>query len=247
MPISEAMQAALNQHIEQEFASAYLYLAMAAHCTSANLPGFAHWLRLQSLEETGHALRLFDLLTDRGGQVRLQPIPAPPATFASPLALMQQALAHEQQVSRLIHDLYAVAAQEKADTSETELQWFLAEQVEEEKTVGEIVGQLELVGRKGRRCSCSTASWPNARRKSRQRQPRPPTETERALVAVPANRGWGSAGMTQTDKVLVVIALVLGLLDVVNVRGPVSKISVAGLAIVLLALVELRRGGVLAF
>jgi len=149
MPISEAMQAALNQQIEQEFASAYLYLAMAAHCTSANLPGFAHWLRLQSLEETGHALRLFDLLTDRGGQVRLQAIPAPPAEFASPLALMQQALAHEQQVSRLIHDLYAVAAQEKDYTSEAELQWFLAEQVEEEKTVGEIVGQLELVGEEG--------------------------------------------------------------------------------------------------
>jgi ferritin len=149
MPISDAMQTALNQQIEQEFYSAYLYRAMSVHCKAANLPGFAHWLRVQSLEETGHALRLVDILTDRGGQVRLQPIPAPPADFASPLELMQQALAHEQHVSTLIHDLYAVAAHEKDYTSETELQWFLAEQVEEEKAVGEIVGQLQLAGEAG--------------------------------------------------------------------------------------------------
>ena len=143
------MQDALSRQIGSEFASSYLYLSMSAYCAARNFNGFAHWFRLQSQEETAHALKLFDLVLDRGGQVTLQPIPAPEAEFESLLEVMQRALAHEQQVTAMIQDLFEVAVKEEDYITQTQLQWFLTEQVEEEKTVGTIVEQLRMIGSQG--------------------------------------------------------------------------------------------------
>lgn len=147
--LSKPVQDALNRQIVSEFASSYLYLSMSAYCEGRNLVGFAHWLRLQSQEETAHALRLFDLVLDRGGQVLLQAIEAPAADFESPLDVMQRVLAHEQQVTALLSELYDLAARENDHTTQAQLQWFLTEQVEEEKTAGTIVDQLKLIGGQG--------------------------------------------------------------------------------------------------
>jgi ferritin len=144
--LSQPMQEALNRQIQAEFASSYLYLSMAAYCAGRNFDGFAHWLRLQSSEEYGHALRLYDLVLDRGGEVTLLPIEAPEAEFESLLDVMQQTLAHEQKVTALIQELYALAVKEEDYTSQAQLQWFLTEQVEEEKTAERIVEQLRLIG-----------------------------------------------------------------------------------------------------
>ena len=143
------MQDALSRQIGSEFASSYLYLSMSAYCAAQNFNGFAHWFRLQSQEETVHALKLFDMVLDRGGQVTLQPIPAPEAEFESLLDVMQRALAHEQQVTAMIRDLFEVAVKEEDYITQTQLQWFLTEQVEEEKNVGTIVEQLRMIGGQG--------------------------------------------------------------------------------------------------
>ena len=147
--LSPAMQDALNRQMAAEFASSYLYLAMSAYCAARNFDGFAHWLRLQSQEETDHALKFFDMVIDRGGQVTLQPLEAPRTEYESLLDVMQQTLAHEQQVTAMIEELYAVAVREEDYTAQAQLQWFLTEQVEEEKTAERIVEQLRLIGGQG--------------------------------------------------------------------------------------------------
>ena len=147
--LSKAIQDALNRQIAHEFASSYLYLSMAAYCETHNLRGFAHWLRLQSQEETTHALKLFDIVLERGGQVVLQAIDAPPADFESPLDVMQRTLAHEQQVTAMFQELAELAAREHDYTTQAQLQWFLTEQVEEEQAAATIVEQLRLIGGQG--------------------------------------------------------------------------------------------------
>ena len=147
--LSKAMQEAINEQIRKEFASAYLYLAMAAHCEAANLPGCAKWLRLQSQEEASHALKLFDHINDRGGRVVLKAIEQPPASFKSPLDIFQQTLAHERKVTEAIHALYALAVKENDYPTQTMLQWFISEQVEEEKRASQIVEHLKMLGDEG--------------------------------------------------------------------------------------------------
>lgn len=140
------MEEAFNVQIANEFYSAHLYLSMSAYSESINLPGFAHWMKLQSEEERAHALRLLDYVHARAGRAELCEIKKPPAQFRSAQEMFEQALAHEQEVTQDIHRIYK-QAQEAADyASETELQWFIREQVEEEKTAADIVAQLEMVG-----------------------------------------------------------------------------------------------------
>ncbi len=147
--LSKAMQDAINEQIKKEFASAYLYLAMSAHCEAVNLPGCAHWLRLQSQEEAGHALKLFDYVNDRGGRVTLHGIEQPPGKFKSPLDVFQQTLEHERKVTESIHKLYAMAVKENDYPTQTMLHWFVTEQVEEEKRAAQIVEQLKMAGDEG--------------------------------------------------------------------------------------------------
>jgi ferritin len=145
MTISKTVQDAINEQVKNEFYSAYLYLAMSAYFEAKNLPGFAHWTRLQFDEEMEHGLKLFDFVLERGGQADLQAIAQPPADWPSNLAVFEQVYAHEQHVTALIHKLYEVAKAEKDYATEVMLHWFISEQVEEEKNASEIVEQLKMI------------------------------------------------------------------------------------------------------
>jgi ferritin len=140
---------ALNRRLTNEFAASQLYLSFAAYFEEQNLQGFGHWMRVQSMEEHMHGLRLFDLILSRGGKVRLEAVPAPPAAFASPLDAAEQALAREETVSRDFNELYQMAQRDRDSTTETQLQWFLTEQVEEEQLLGHLVSQLKLANGEG--------------------------------------------------------------------------------------------------
>jgi ferritin len=146
--LGKAVQEAMNEQIKNELYSAYQYLAMAAYCESANLPGFAHWMRTQAREETEHAMKFYDFILDRSGRVVLQTIDQPVADFSSPLEVFEQALEHEQMVTAMINDLYGLAVTENDYASQTFLQWFVTEQVEEEKNAGDVVETLKMVGDK---------------------------------------------------------------------------------------------------
>jgi len=136
----------LNEQIRAELHSAYTYLAMSAHFSEKNLDGFGHWMRLQATEELGHAMRLYDYVLERGGQVRLLGVDAPPASFGSPLEIFEDALAHEKKITAMIHALYDRAREAKDYATEMQLQWFVTEQVEEEDNAGRAVEQLKLAG-----------------------------------------------------------------------------------------------------
>jgi ferritin len=144
--LSKGIQDAINEQIKHEISSAYLYLSMSSYCDTANLPGTAIWLRVQWHEELSHAMKLFTYVGGRGGRVILQGIERPPADFKSPLDIFQQVLDHEQKVTVMINRLYEMALKENDYATQVELQWFIKEQVEEEKTAGEILQQFKMVG-----------------------------------------------------------------------------------------------------
>ncbi len=143
---SKAVEKAINDQIAMEFYSAYLYLAMAADFAERNLPGFAHWMRLQYQEELNHALKLFDFLVGNDGKVVLQALEKPPSGFAGPLEVMEQSLKHEKEVTASITRLYELAIKEKDYPAQLMLQWFITEQTEEERTVTDIIARLKLAG-----------------------------------------------------------------------------------------------------
>lgn len=136
------LEAALNDQMNLELSSAHVYLAMAGHLDARNLVGGATWMRAQAREEIDHAMRFFDHILDRGGRVRLGTIEAPPQDFGSALETFSRALEHERKVTAAILELSKQADR----TTEVFLEWFIAEQVEEERTVEQIVGSLELAG-----------------------------------------------------------------------------------------------------
>lgn len=145
MAISQALHQAMNDQIKHEMASGYLYLSMAAAFEAQNLPGFAHWMRVQAQEELGHAMKFFDHLCDRGARVTLQAIDAPPVEFPTPLDAFQRALDHERFVTSLISNLYNIAVRENDLLSLSLLQWFLEEQIEEERTAEQMVETLKRI------------------------------------------------------------------------------------------------------
>ena len=144
--INKTVEEAINEQIKNEFYSAFVYLSMSGYCENINMPGFANWLRMQYEEEKAHALRLFDFLNDRGGKVDLRTIEKPPVEFKSLLELFENVLAHEQKVTKMINDIYALAIKEIDYPTQVEMQWFITEQVEEEKSAGDVVEQLKLAG-----------------------------------------------------------------------------------------------------
>ena len=146
--LGKAVEDAMNEQIKNELFSAYQYLSMAAYCESENLPGFAQWMRAQSQEETEHAMKFYDFILDRSGRVALQGIEAPVVAFGSPLEVFEQALEHERKVTAMINDLYGLAGRENDYASQTFLQWFVTEQVEEEKNAGDVVDTLKMIGGK---------------------------------------------------------------------------------------------------
>lgn len=145
--LSKDMNTVLNKQIQVEFQASYIYLAMSAYCDSLYLPGFAAWMRRQSEEERGHAMRLFDFVLARGGDVVLLAVDKPDSEFGSPLDMFETVLNHEKNVTKKIHDAYKKALKQTDHATEVELQWFITEQVEEEKTAGDILARLKMVGK----------------------------------------------------------------------------------------------------
>jgi ferritin len=143
------MQDAINEQIKNEIYSAYLYLSMSAHFEGRNLNGFAKWLRVQANEELGHAMKFYDYLFERGGQVVLKAIEQPPSEWKSNLEVFEQVLEHEQKVTAMINKLYEQALKENDYPSQILLQWFINEQVEEEKNATQIIENLKLIDAHG--------------------------------------------------------------------------------------------------
>ena len=143
------MQNAINDQIQAEFESAYLYLALAARMEQLHLKGFAHWLRLQWEEETQHALKFYEFLLHRDGVVELKALDKPTYTADTPLAIFELVLEHEQYITGRINDLYTLAVEERDYASQTLLQWFITEQLEEEEAARDIIDDLRLVGDSG--------------------------------------------------------------------------------------------------
>jgi ferritin len=147
--IGNAMQDAINEQINKELFSSYLYLSMAAYFEERNLSGFAHWMRVQSDEEREHAMKFYDFIVHRGGRVVLKAIDAPKTQWSSSLEVAEEVAAHEAKVTASIYALYELALQEKDYPAQAMLQWFINEQVEEEKNAAEIVANLKLIEERG--------------------------------------------------------------------------------------------------
>ena len=143
---SPVVHEAINRQINAELSASYAYLAMSAFCARQHFMGCAHWLRLQSQEEYGHAMKLYDFLLARDGTVELKGMSEPNRSYESIAAVFEAALVQEQEVSRQIEMLYELAFKERSYATTVELQWFLTEQVEEEKSTREIVAKFKLVG-----------------------------------------------------------------------------------------------------
>ncbi len=147
--LSKTLLTEMNEQIKHELYSAYLYLSMASHFEEANLDGFAHWMKLQAEEEQEHAMKFFDHIHDRGEKVTLKAIDQPPTEFGSPVAIFGQVLEHEKLVTSLIHRLYETAVKDADYASQSFLQWFVDEQVEEEKNASQILEWLKMAGEGG--------------------------------------------------------------------------------------------------
>lgn len=147
--ITKKMETALNDQINKEFYSAYLYLSMSAYCNQLGLPGAEHWFRMQYDEEIAHMSKMFDYVMQHGGEAHLLQIDEPPREFGTLLNVFKESLAHEQFVTKRINALLDVAVEERDHASQVFLQWFITEQVEEESNVQEIVQRLSLAGDNG--------------------------------------------------------------------------------------------------
>jgi ferritin len=143
------LQQGFQEQMQREFASAYLYLAMAGFCAHRGLMGMAHWLRLQWQEELTHALKFFDFLLERGVQPQLRPLEQPPQAWDTPLRLFEDALAHEQRITQHIHELYRRSVELHDYPAQVFLHWFVEEQVEEENQARAVIEQLRLAGDSG--------------------------------------------------------------------------------------------------
>ena len=144
--LKKKMLDALNDQINAEYYSSYLYLQMAAWSESANLKGMANWFRVQVQEEMVHVMKFFAYVLDRRGKVELKPIEGPPTEWPSPVAVFEAALAHEQMITGRINKLVDLSLAESDHATNTLLQWFVNEQVEEESTADQIVSDLKLAG-----------------------------------------------------------------------------------------------------
>jgi len=147
--LSKTIETALNEQIKHEMYSSYLYLSMSAYCEAANLAGSAHWLRAQTREEYGHAMKFYGYIHDQGGRVVIQALAQPPAEWTSMADLFQQVLEHERKVTSLINNLQTLAVKEGDYATQNFLAWFINEQVEEEKHATQIVEQLKMIGNSG--------------------------------------------------------------------------------------------------
>lgn len=148
--LSEKLQEKLNEQIQKEFYSAYLYLSFEAYFTSINLNGFAHWFHVQAQEERDHAMLIFNYVNKVGGRVALRQIDAPKVFFDSIEEVLKLSLSHEQFVTSSIYDIVDAANDERDHKTNSFLQWFVDEQTEEEANAENNLKKYQLVGNDGR-------------------------------------------------------------------------------------------------
>ncbi|MFH1996981.1 MAG: ferritin [Candidatus Omnitrophota bacterium] len=147
--ISKKMVESINEQINKELYSAYLYLSMASYAASVGLNGFANWLNVQVKEEMSHAEKFYNYVIQQNGRVALKAIEEPPQKFTSMADIFKKTLEHEQLVTGLINKLVDLAKKESDHATDTFLQWFVTEQVEEEANASEILQKLDLIGKDG--------------------------------------------------------------------------------------------------
>lgn len=144
--INEKVAKVLIEQVNKELYSAYLYLSMSAYFSEIGLLGFANWMRIQNQEEQAHGMLIYDFLINRGEKVLLKAIDAPPREWESPLAVMENVLAHEIYVTSLINNIVTVAEENKDRATMSYMNWFVDEQVEEESNAQDIISKLKLIG-----------------------------------------------------------------------------------------------------
>ncbi len=149
MSLKKKVQDVLNNQINAELWSAYLYLSMSAYLETKGLSGFANWLKIQYQEENAHAMRLYDYVIERGGRVILKPIAKVDSEWNGVLELFKEVYAHEQKVTDMINNCMTIAIKEQDHATASMLQWFVDEQVEEEASCMEILDKLNLIGEDG--------------------------------------------------------------------------------------------------
>ncbi|MCD6379589.1 ferritin [bacterium] len=147
--LSDKMIEALNEQINKEIYSAYLYLSMSSYSESQGLKGFANWYFVQQQEEIDHAMRIYNYIQEQSARVKLKAIDQPQADFGTPMEMVKKTLEHEKFVTSLINNLMNLAIEENDHASRIFLQWFISEQIEEESSVNEILDKLKLAGEKG--------------------------------------------------------------------------------------------------
>ena len=147
--LNKKMEDALNEQINKEMYSAYLYMSMSAHSTHIGLPGFANWFMVQYHEEMDHAMRIYRYINDQGGKVKLKAIEKPSSEFKDTMDMFQKTLEHEQFITKSINDLMDLAITENDHATQIFLHWFVTEQIEEEGNDNEIIAKLELAGKEG--------------------------------------------------------------------------------------------------
>lgn len=144
--MTKNIEAALNKQLNWELYSAYVYYSMAAYCESVDLAGAAQWMKAQTQEEMMHAAKFYDYIVERGGRVVLEAIPGPKTEWENPVEVFENALHHEEDVSRRINAIMDLAVSERDHATQIFLQWFISEQVEEEAAVGAVIKKLKLGG-----------------------------------------------------------------------------------------------------
>ena len=143
--LSNKMEKALNEQVNAEMYSAYLYLSMSAYFEDQNLSGFANWMHVQAQEEMTHAMKIYRYIHDRGGSVELEQIDKPQIKWDSAQKVLEDVYSHEQKVTEMIHNLVNLAREEKDHGTDNMLQWFVSEQVEEETNADELLNQVKMV------------------------------------------------------------------------------------------------------
>ena len=143
--LNKKVEEAMNKQINAEIWSAYLYLSMSAYFESQSLPGFANWMKVQWQEEISHAMKFFDYINERGGRVDLMPIVGVKTNWKDAVEIFEETLAHEQKVTSMINALVDLAIAEKDHASNSVLQWYVDEQVEEEANADALLKQLKML------------------------------------------------------------------------------------------------------
>ncbi len=144
--LQEKVQKSLNQQMNAEFYSSYLYLAMSSYFESENFSGIAKWMKIQSQEEYGHAMKFYNYILQAGGKINLNQIESPKTDWTSVEEVFKNTLKHEQKITKSIYDLVELSTEEKDHATNIFLQWFVTEQVEEEAAAMKILDRIKLIG-----------------------------------------------------------------------------------------------------